>query len=289
MGRRSKGFSGAADPNRWDGKLARRFGREAIPRISKGDHEMIGRRTVVGLSLLCALLFSAVAASSASAAEETTAFTCVAEEKGNFNDNHCTESNPGAGSFSHQEIKVGETTEKVNGTQTENAVLKSIVGGLSAEIVCTGMSTKGHLKNEAGPPMKVKGDKITITFTGCSLKGTLATIEGCKVPAEIKTNEQTSETTKGSMEVTFKPTTGNVFATFLLSACKEIPEKNLEVTGSAKAIPEGTTLKTTAASTEGKGKVSENNGLWLSGQKATFVSKSTVVMEGGSGIALTTN
>ena len=69
---------------------------------------MIGRRAVVGLALLCALAFSAIAASSALAVEETTAYTCV-ETPGDFSDAHCKSGPPGK--FSHVEITPETTTE----------------------------------------------------------------------------------------------------------------------------------------------------------------------------------
>jgi hypothetical protein len=78
---------------------------------------MIGRRAVVGLSLLSALLFCAFAAQSASAAlktsTNTTGFTCVkgVTEKGDFKDEHCDETNVGKGAFKHELIPLNTTTE----------------------------------------------------------------------------------------------------------------------------------------------------------------------------------
>jgi hypothetical protein len=61
--------------------------------IDLRSHQMIGRRAVVSLSLLSALLFSAFAAQSASAtkATNTTTFTCVKGTPGTeqFEDAHC--------------------------------------------------------------------------------------------------------------------------------------------------------------------------------------------------------
>jgi len=113
---------------------------------------MIGRRGIVGLSLLCALLFSAFAAQSASAAlttsKNTTAFTCVkdAAKTGDFKDSHCDEAGTkGKEEFKHEAIALKTKTE-VDTTNTTNAVLKGeVVGGGKVTITCT--VVKNSVKN----------------------------------------------------------------------------------------------------------------------------------------------
>jgi hypothetical protein len=58
---------------------------------------MYGRRAVVGLSLLCALVFCAFAAPSAQALKGTTITTCKQVGSGaTFQDEHCTKQTMGA-------------------------------------------------------------------------------------------------------------------------------------------------------------------------------------------------
>ena len=122
---------------------------------------MIGRRAVVGLSLLSALLFCAFAAQSASAAQavNTTTFTCFDTgnfKTGDFTDAHCdVPGTPGSQQFAHKTIptftqtEVTMTNEKVtNGTKdSEPTVVKSKIGLSSVEITCT--TVKGEPKNSA--------------------------------------------------------------------------------------------------------------------------------------------
>ncbi|MGB7685469.1 MAG: hypothetical protein WBL45_06755 [Solirubrobacterales bacterium] len=109
---------------------------------------MIGRRSTIGLSLLCALAFCAFAAQSASAvhAKNTTAFTCIWAGPGNgeFADPHCDEKvGLGNGPYHHKEIPPlpVETTElEVTNETTEEATeplkLNSVVAGVGMEVLC---------------------------------------------------------------------------------------------------------------------------------------------------------
>jgi hypothetical protein len=108
---------------------------------------MIGRRAVIGLSLLSSILLSAFAAQSAFAAEETskntTAFTCEKVGPGNeFADAHCD--NKTGGEFAHKLIPLNTTTE-LEGSNTsvtestkksEPAVLKGTIGLAKVTIEC---------------------------------------------------------------------------------------------------------------------------------------------------------
>ncbi len=126
-----------------------------------GSHQMIRRRAVVGLALLSALLFCAFVTQSAFAtvgikSKNTTTFTCVKDGSGtgDFKDAHCDETHPEKkGSFTHQSIKVGETTQ-VDATnegvtestkKSEPAILKSTIGLGKVEIECA--VVKGNTAN----------------------------------------------------------------------------------------------------------------------------------------------
>ncbi len=128
---------------------------------------MIGRRAVTGLSLLCALVFCAIGASSASAAKGMTAFECVEKGGGAFkySDADCDVTNA-EGKFGHVEItKEAEfDTKLVSANYKLNTTLLTLV----VEVNCTEQTSIGKLKNVAGPPMKGEGTG-EITFNGCTV------------------------------------------------------------------------------------------------------------------------
>jgi hypothetical protein len=81
---------------------------------------MTARKVPAGLLLLCALVLSAFAASSASAAG-TTVFTCEPVPTGaEFKDEHCTTAQVGGAGFKHTAIAAGVATE-VTGTNEKTA------------------------------------------------------------------------------------------------------------------------------------------------------------------------
>jgi hypothetical protein len=120
---------------------------------------MLGHRAIVGLSLLCALFFCALATQSASAAfkksEKTTAFTCVKTKpnSGDFNDEHCDEFvGANKGEYTHVEIAKNTTTEitatnSTTGAGTFSPTLKGKLGGVELEIVCKTGHAEGFIHN----------------------------------------------------------------------------------------------------------------------------------------------
>ena len=146
---------------------------------------MIGRRTVIGLSLLSALLFSAFAVQSASATSKsvnTTMFTCVdtgPAKTGDFTDAHCdTEGIKEKEKYAHVSIPNGSTTtidftNNTTGAKTVPAVLKSKIGLVSTEITCT--TVKSNTAKSFWHNEELNG-KHTITgteqkeYTGCSVQ-----------------------------------------------------------------------------------------------------------------------
>jgi hypothetical protein len=244
---------------------------------------MIGRRAVIGLSLLCALAFSAIAVASASAeTKTTTAFTCVPAEGGaGFSKEHCAAADAVASGakFKHVEIKPGESTtfEATNEKTAEetksstNAVFSTSVGGLKAVITAKKVLIHGTVENFEDPvtkAMDIRQSKVVITLTEAVLSGALATVEGCKVVKnEIVTNELTATSLVNTMEAEYSGP-GGVFANIKFEGCKnkEFNEKAFPLSGTMKAIIDGATLETTALST---------SGLKFFGQAATFTSKFT--------------
>lgn len=150
---------------------------------------MIGRRAVIGLSLLSALLFCALAAQSASAivtvkSNNTTAFTCVKDplKKGDFNDAHCDITGvKGASEYKHDLIPLDTTTEveatneKVteSTTKPQPATLKGTVAGVKSEIHCN--KVKNVVKNSLVHNVQPAKEQHTFTgtieteFTDCSV------------------------------------------------------------------------------------------------------------------------
>jgi hypothetical protein len=247
---------------------------------------MIGSRATIGLSLLCALAFSAISATGAMAENKTsTAFTCVKKVKkggAGFSKEHCAAADAVSteAEFEHVEIPPGKPTvidgsNEKTATETTaptNAVMTATIGGLKAVITAKKLTATGELENFEDPvtkAMDVKSKKVIMHFEEAVLSGALATVEGCKVAkSEITTNELTSTSLVNTMEAEYSGP-GGVFAVVSLEGCKtkELNEKGISVTGTSKAIGDGATLETTVAST---------SGLKAGGQAASYTSKLTV-------------
>ncbi len=152
---------------------------------------MIGRRAVIGLGLLSALLVCAFAAQSASAlvvtkSNNTTAFTCVPDpsKEGDFKDAHCDVTDIGKGSFEHELIPLNTTTKiagtnsgtKNNTTESTPAVLKGTIGLAKVAIECTTVENDTKEENSAIHNVEPGLGKHTVTgairtkFTNCNVK-----------------------------------------------------------------------------------------------------------------------
>jgi hypothetical protein len=263
---------------------------------------MIGRRAVVGLSLLSALLFCAFAAQSASAAaaKNTTAVTCV---KGggelDFSDAHCDKKvEPKKGEFGHVAIANEATTVSVTNEKTASettaaapTILKGTVFGVKNEITCTKVAGEGTLTNSepVAKEHKLTGT-ITANFTSCTVNKPAGF--GCKVkePITVKSNVEGVEglgAGKNEMGLEFKPTEGEVFNEIVIEGC--FLKGTFKTTGTA--IGTGTPAPTEKHS--GTTNVFTNamtkETLKLAGNPAEVSSSTTVTMSGGGNpIALTT-
>ena len=254
---------------------------------------MFKRRVLGGLSLFCALLFSAIAVSNAAAIEGTTAVTCVKKTTvggAGFSKEHCKTGDKVETGASFESVAIAGETKEIEATNEKTdattsastkPVLKTKIAGLSMEIECTTLTSTGTLKNEESEGKHKVSLLGTVTKAmGCSLKGSLATTEGCKLEKE----EITSASIKGvsiedKMEYKLEPTAGTVLATFKLAGCKTpaLNEATQELKGTALVKGDGATLETTAASTEPT--------LTLAGQKVSFTSITTRRMKGGNPVA----
>jgi hypothetical protein len=221
---------------------------------------MIGHR-VLGLSLLCAFLFCALAAPSAMAeSKTTTAYTCApVESKAQFSDEHCLKGTGEGKGFVHQELVPFSLTE-ITGTNEKtasetksstNTALKGITEGSEVEIICTGASTTGRLQNavtEKGE-MLIEGEEIVITFTSCTVakpaKG------NCKVKGgKIETLPNRSTTLGKGMAMEFFPGETPWLGEVVLEGCtNEKLNKHYKIEGTLIAPITGATWSTTEAQT----------------------------------------
>ena len=215
---------------------------------------MLGRKTLIGLSVLCALLVSAFAAQGASALG-TTAHTCKEVNQGTegaktWKDKHCKEEGVGAnGAFKHVLITNNTKTEIIGddlNTAGEHtgAILKSTVAGSAIELVATSVSGSGSMTNtESGGEMIASGEG-KLKYSGVTEK-----LLGCKVTglpggAGVVETKQLFASTAGVGDgLKFSPKEGTVFAEFELTGCIVGPI-TIKVVGSVTGTPEGTTTRT---------------------------------------------
>lgn len=263
---------------------------------------MIGRKAVVGLALLSALLVCAFVAQSASAAAavNTTAVTCV---KGggdkDFKDAHCDENvGKDKGEFGHVAIAVGtKTTVSVTNAGTANAtkeaaptILKGTVFGVKNEITCKTVSGEGELTNEE-PSAKVHKFTGTVTakFTSCTVNKPAI---GCKVKEPISVTSKVEGVEglgpeKNTMGQEFKPAAGETFSELTLEGC--FIAGTYKTTGTAIGTGTGSPSAKFSGATNVFTNAMTKETLKLAGNPAEISSSTTVTMSGGGNpIALTT-
>ena len=266
---------------------------------------MIGRKTTVGLSLLCALLFSAIAVQSASAAKavNTTAVTCVENGgKKDFKDAHCDEKVvEGTGKFGHEAIANDTTTEigvtnTLTGGATDPAVLKGKAFGAAAEITCNKVASeakKSFIHNVESPEKKhtVTGT-VVVNYTDCSVQKPAKC--DVKEPIQVKAEfegveglESADKTKKETMGVQFKAKGAEAFAKIEfvnLGAEKcSLDKKTVSVEGSAigTGTPEPSKANKHAGATVNfdHTKITATKELIFGGEAAGFDNTATVYME----------
>lgn len=247
---------------------------------------MIGRKSVLSLSLLSVLAFCAFGAQSASAAWQTathtTAFTCVKGGGGlDFKDPHCKEGvTPGTGEYGHVAIKAGETTpikitnETTPGQAATPAVLTGSLFGATVKITCNTVANNPAKESwQTNLETKTAGEVIDhdvhgtsgINFSGCKVEGNGAT---CKVKEPVATTtfvNAEEEPTTGNMALNFTPDpAGSAYAVIEFEGgCLVF---KTEVKGSARGTVEGATINFKP----------EDESLTAFGNAATFTGKFTV-------------
>ena len=235
---------------------------------------MKGRKAIVGLCMLSALLISAFAAQSAMAVNGTTAVTCkeVAVNTGHFKGAHCKPTDAGTGTganWDHVPFE-GKTPIKVTNETTGGAVSNADPQGDGWG--CCGR-TAGHGRVSGAGENGKWGLRIGTLrqrrTRRCYRNSDLHRHHvpkpagaGCKVFAdpggevmgaegEIKTNPLTATTAGQGDAIKFSPSTGNTFATFWITNCSaafSFLNKTWTVEGSLKAIPDGATIVATHTS-----------------------------------------
>jgi hypothetical protein len=193
---------------------------------------MTGRRAIVGLCLLSALLVSAFAAQSASAATKgTTVFTCSKEAAvKDFAKEHCVTGDPGTKEYGHVAVAENTTTHititnaKTNAATTgpESQVLKATIAGSPIELVSTEVHGTGGLRNkkEASGEHYIHGHEIVLTYSNvvvngfpeCEVYNTKGGVKGAK--GVVQTNKLTGTTAGKGASIVFSPEVGTVFAEF---------------------------------------------------------------------------
>jgi len=268
---------------------------------------MIGRKATVGLALLCALLFSAFAAQSASAVKGTTAFTCDSgAATKDFADEHCDrEVGPPEAAFGHTEIKEGTKTEiEATNNKTKNetkestpAILKGTAGGAATEITCTVVSATATTTNEeVAKVMQNSGEKLNAKFEKCTVqKPAKCTV---KEPIEVKNGTtitlNNQGTSKTEMGLEFKPEAGKPFTSITYEGAEcGLKGNTLNVEGTA--VGTGSRGSTETVSSSGATLLFTNSmtkeTLTFGGKAAEFSSSNTIIMKEASGkpITLTTS
>jgi hypothetical protein len=245
---------------------------------------MIGRKSVIGIAVLCAFAFSAIAA--ATAAAEQQAYTCSSSAATkSFSDAHCKPGSTGT-AFGHTFIANGTVTT-ITGSNAKTAfsteaaqgtILKGQLSGVATSLQCTGLTFHGTLTNSAGPPTSVTGTGI-IKYMGCTITAPVG--KSCIIGGggTIETTELTA-TTLGAAASTLKfaPASGTKFASIPIEGCNENvpPNANWPLTGAFTASISGATITTTHAGT------TTQNTLKFAGTKAGIEGALTISMAEGS-------
>jgi hypothetical protein len=248
---------------------------------------MIGRRSVIGLAVLCALVVSAFSAAGASA--EQRAYTCTPEAPVKdyaSADQHCVTNIGSGGGRGHILIstagtKVTGTNEKTaSGTTThEPWKLKGALAGVITEIQCTHLSGTGNLTNAAA---SVTGEGVA-TFTECVVNKPSPV---CEIPGGTIPTENLTATTAGQAANTVRISPKAPATKFTAIPIKNCPmgvppDGSYPVTGSLIAKTSGATLSTKHED------ITTQNTLKFGGVKAGVVGAATISMEGGEPITLT--
>jgi hypothetical protein len=261
---------------------------------------MIGRKTVVGLSLLASLCFCAIGAQGASAAWQTatntTAYTCVPNGGAkDFSDAHCDNKvAEGTGSFGHVAITAGTKTsiESSGGTAT----LHGEAFATELTVTCheavpdkPGGTNPSYIENtNGGTTHEVHGTSAVI-FQNCTVSQPAnCTTKAITVKSRFHGVEEPNHSPGRTMALQFEQDEAP-YATITLEggscALAGIP---LEVFGKAKGTSNSGSQETRWAGSTVKFEPGAMEELEFGGEEAEFTATLETKMEGGNPIALTT-
>jgi hypothetical protein len=219
---------------------------------------MSGRKAVIGLCVMCALLVSAVASQAASAAS-TTAFTCVEGTGGGLNSTCETAT---GGNFKHVAIPANTTTE-LSGKNNGVTFLKGTTGGLELKLEAKKLSGTGTMTNS-----EVSGEMLT-SGTGVITYEEVAVVapagKGCEVEGKkVVTNSLKASTAGLTKELKFSPASGTVFAAFVVKGCSVAAfNREYKAEGTVNGKLKGSMTEFTHTAT-----TASPSALTLNGQKA---------------------
>jgi hypothetical protein len=217
---------------------------------------MIGRRSIVGIAALLALVVCSFAAANASA--EQKAYACIeGSTPKEFSDAHCVTPNTTSGTF-HLSVEP-ESSVSITGTNAKTAssttastpaVLNGTLSGIETELECSKVSGSGSLTNAAA---SVSG-KGTINYTECIVKKPAG--KECLVSGGAVTTNPLTATTVGQAanKLKFSPETGTEFTKIKIEHCTVAALNNsFPVTGTLLGNTSGATTTTVASTVKTEG------------------------------------
>jgi hypothetical protein len=243
----------------------------------------------IGVPVLCALVFCAFLAPSASA-ETTTAAKCASVGSGaKLKDEHCMESVGGGGKgflitpiaekTAIETVSSNQKTESMTGASTD-VVMVIRIKLTRGDIVCKKWDLTGTVKNEiekGGKAKLVTGEKLTSAFSECTMKSELGETEGCEIEkGKIEGTNVASSTQIKKKETVFNGEGGKALWTIKIIKCKKAEfNKDWEMTGGLYGTPSPTTVMDFPEI---------GSTLKLAGEPASLAGKLTLREKGGAPI-----
>lgn len=258
---------------------------------------MIGRKTIVFLSLLGTLCLCALMAQSALAVPwetnfNTTAFECESKDKGDFTDAHCNTVKAGSGSFGHVAIPSeapitvsNQTTKGGKTTEPTDTVLEAINGGETVKIAVREVHGLGTIKNVQPEGQHEVEGTITLEYRTIVVEEPLKC--SAKEPVEFTTKFKGVKTPNKEMGLEFTAEGGVLLTIELLG--NECPLKNQKLEFKGLAVATGGAGATANASGATWVFSAGNQSLSVFGEGASLTGTLTTRYTGlGDPIALTT-
>ena len=241
---------------------------------------MNGRRAIVGLCLLCAMAFSAIAAQSAMAAKGTTLFTC--SEAAAVKDFGSADCNTAGANFGHVEVEQGLTTHTAYKNTTVQ-VLKSTLAGTAVTLSSNSLTGTGSCTNQLNgkehfiscSEVKLQYSGVTVnTPAGCGVSG----VPGGAGTIETKALKSTTQTELMALKV--EAGVGVTLAEWTWTGASCPFTGTAKLVGSITCVPSGAELACNHEEVTTSGTLRLGNAL---GPKAGYEGRVTI--SGGEGKA----